>query len=944
MKSNGKSLAYIEAPAGEKAIELRQLSVTSVITGLFAETTQEMVFFNPNGRPLEGSLTFPMPEGAVVCGYALDVEGRMVEGVIVAKQEARRVLEAEIRKGVDPGLMEQVAGNLYRTRIYPLPADGTRRVRITYVNPLTVEGSGAHYHLPIPQAAHLEQVAVRLEVRQSPVEPALSGRPEIILQAHAGCWVAEGMVPGDVGHDFHLVLPDLPERFALVERTADGEVFFCVSAVQPPNSEEAWRPSRLAVAWDASGSRSDTHRELELLLGLDREWPLLPVDLVVLRERQEAPQSFASLAELVDFLQQVPADGATSLAQLDLSSGPHPGCQAWLLFSDGLDTIAPALPKLGSLPVFPVTSQVANHGAWLQHVAERSEGEFLNLCRTPVAEAVRTLAGRPRSPRGVNCQGGTDLHLSRSQGRIQALGRLTPAEPTSLVSTGPLEALRVEAGQATPGRLLARAWAGRELAALQARGQDDQSSLELGRRYGLVTPGASLLVLESLEQYLEYDICPPESQPQLRQPFLARRQQRKIDRDRERQQHLDSICSLWNQRVAWWEQDFRPAWESFRARPAAKIAVADEVEGPERMPAFEPESAVCAGAPAEMMMDCAPMMCMSMAAPAGAPAPAPQKETAESPGASIAIRAWDPDTPYLRTMKEAGPEGAYQAYLRMRPEYAGSPSFFLDCADRLLQQGQREAGLRVLSNLLEMGLDDPPLMRMYAWRLQQAGELDGAVQVLERVLKLRPDEPQSYRDLGLALGDRWDQGHDPADAFRAAELLYEVVHREWDRFPEIELIALMELNRLLARAERAGVAMPEIDSRLQRLLDLDLRISMSWDADLTDVDLHVYEPTGEHAFFGHNRTAIGGLVSLDFRQGYGPEEYVLRRGYPGDYEIKAHYYGSHQQTLTGPCSLLVSVFTNYGRIDEERQLLTLRLDRPGSQEPVGVVTLQAGQS
>ena len=42
---------------------------------------------------------------------------------------------------------------------------------------------------------------------------------------------------------------------------------------------------------------------------------------------------------------------------------------------------------------------------------------------------------------------------------------------------------------------------------------------------------------------------------------------------------------------------------------------------------------------------------------------------------------------------------------------------------------------------------------------------------------------------------------------------------------------------------------------------------MSWDADLTDVDLHVFEPTGEHAYYGHNRTSVGGLVSLDFRQG-----------------------------------------------------------------------------
>ena len=114
---------------------------------------------------------------------------------------------------------------------------------------------------------------------------------------------------------------------------------------------------------------------------------------------------------------------------------------------------------------------------------------------------------------------------------------------------------------------------------------------------------------------------------------------------------------------------------------------------------------------------------------------------------------------------------------------------------------------------------------------------------------------------------------------------------------------------------------------------------MSWDADLTDVDLHVWEPGGEHAYYGSPRTSQGGLVSLDFRQGYGPEEYVLRKAMVGQYEIKAHYYGSHQQSLMGPCTVLVSVFTDYGRALEKRQFLTLRLDKPSSEVTVGTITI-----
>jgi len=259
-----------------------------------------------------------------------------------------------------------------------------------------------------------------------------------------------------------------------------------------------------------------------------------------------------------------------------------------------------------------------------------------------------------------------------------------------------------------------------------------------------------------------------------------------------------------------------------------------------------------------------------------------------------------------------------------------------------LSCGYKELGIRVLSNLVETGLDDPALMRSFAWRLQQADDLDLAIAILERVREARGDEPQSHRDLALALSRRWERNGDEADALRAMDLLHHVILNSWDNFPEIEIIALMELNRLIHFSQQKGVSIPAaIDGRLIRLLDLDVRISMSWDADLTDIDLHVFEPTGEHAYYGHNRTQIGGLVSHDFTEGYGPEEYVLHRAYPGAYTVKAHYYGSHQQMISGSCTVIVDVYTNYGRASEKHEVLTLRLDQPSDEVTVGEVTIDA---
>jgi Ca-activated chloride channel family protein len=320
--------------------------------------------------------------------------------------------------------------------------------------------------------------------------------------------------------------------------------------------------------------------------------------------------------------------------------------------------------------------------------------------------------------------------------------------------------------------------------------------------------------------------------------------------------------------------------------------------------------------------------------------------------ASITIQAWDPATPYLAKMKEAGEAHAYATYLEERPHYADSPAFYLDCADHLLKIDQRELGLRVLTNVVEMKLEDARLIRIAAHRLQQIGELDLAIELFERVLHLRPEEPQSPRDLALALAARVDAHRaaqaDPVkvaeDALRALDLLNDVVVGAWDgRFPEIEVVALMDANRLLAIMEREhlpGIEQVKLDPRLRKLLDVDMRIVMTWDTDLTDMDLWVTEPTGEKCFYSHALTAIGGMISKDFTQGYGPEEYLVRRALAGDYRIQANFYGSRAQQLTGPTTVQATVITRFGRPDEKRQALTLRLGEAKEVVNIGEVQFE----
>ena len=116
----------------EGSVRSFEVAQTEEKIGNIKSTTVEFMFENMTDRILEGEFEFSLDEGENVVGYALDVNGKMRQGVVVEKEKARTVFEAEVRKGVDPGFVEKTSGNNFKTRVYPIPARGVRKIQITY--------------------------------------------------------------------------------------------------------------------------------------------------------------------------------------------------------------------------------------------------------------------------------------------------------------------------------------------------------------------------------------------------------------------------------------------------------------------------------------------------------------------------------------------------------------------------------------------------------------------------------------------------------------------------------------------------------------------------------------------------------------------------------------------------------------------------------------------
>jgi len=145
------------------------------------------------------------------------------------------------------------------------------------------------------------------------------------------------------------------------------------------------------------------------------------------------------------------------------------------------------------------------------------------------------------------------------------------------------------------------------------------------------------------------------------------------------------------------------------------------------------------------------------------------------------------------------------------------------------------------------------------------------------------------------------------------------------------LFSMFALHHTVFARERIRGA---IEPRLLRNLPLDVRVVLAWDADATDVDLHVIDPNGDEVYYGRNLSWQGGTISRDATGGYGPEEFALKVAKPGKYRVEANFFGHRQQVLTSSTGLMLWLSSGFGTAAQQDKRTTLRLGSQSGQRVV----------
>lgn len=1025
-------------------VKLQQLKIDVAIYGNVSRTAWQMTFYNSTSRILEGNLVFPLKDGVNVSRFALDINGKTREAVPVDRGKGTVVFESIERRRVDPGLLEKVEGNTFRTRIYPINPHSTRTVIIGYEEEIPAADNGnLKFTLPLNIKDTVQDFSLNASVIQNTAapEPDKNNNENLQFDQHQNSYTASikknNYLPN---HPVSFSIPKPADASEVMIQQQGNKYYYFINTTLQGRKIDKPLPHKIGIFWDASLSAAgrDTKKEFALLDAYFKKINNVEVTLVLFSNSILKTKTYTisngNWPELRNELEHTIYDGATNLGNINLSQYP---VDEFLLMSDGHQTFGDKSIKLNKTPVYCINSSVTADYGNLKLIALKTSGDLIDLVKDDNDRALLSLTTQSLRFLGVKSsesiqENYPSLPVTVSRTFTIAGITRTPDQTITLrygfgnkVSYEKTVALdfskdMVEAID------VAKLWAQKKIDELDINYNANRKDIEsLGKRFGIVTRNTSLIVLETVNDYIQYDIEPPA---ELRAQYDAIMKQRGNNNPRVQRENLTTSENMLQDLSKWWGTDFDSKYQpvkqktkdahNVRSNATTDIQIAEPVGNSDVRQVTEEDgrtntdvsstppslnevvvvgygttrkrditgsvqriqsgaplqgrvagvSVVTNGAPGAetnailrgyssisdtppiYVVDGVQMNSMEGINPndiesinvlRGSNATAVYGATASNGvvvvvtkkgsqanrdkndgGINITYQAANTD--YLKAIQKTDKAAQYQKYIELRASFISNPVYYFDVADHFIKTGNKEIGLRILSNLSELDLGSYELYKMLGYKLKQLGDYGDEVFVFKKITELRPLDPQSYRDYGLALEDAGEHQ-------KALNVLYTAMTKSYtddaeDLYDGIQEIFLPEINRIIAM-NKGKLDLSSISKKTIKPLPSDIRIVMNWNMNNTDIDLWVTDPNNEKCYYSHNRTAIGGRISHDMTRGFGPEQFLLKKAIKGTYKIEINYYGDRQVTIAGPTTVMAELYTHYGTPQEKKEVIVLQMKK-----------------
>src|SRR6266446_2026329 len=165
-------------------LEVSSHHVEVKIDGQVAVTSIDQEFYNPNDQRLEGTYMFPVPKGAHIDKFSMEIGGKMVDAELLPAEKARQIYEEIVRKMRDPALLEYAGRDLFKVRIFPIEPRSRKPIKISYTELLRSDAGTVTYLYPLStekfSARPIKNLSMKIDLKnEEPLASTYSPRHNV---------------------------------------------------------------------------------------------------------------------------------------------------------------------------------------------------------------------------------------------------------------------------------------------------------------------------------------------------------------------------------------------------------------------------------------------------------------------------------------------------------------------------------------------------------------------------------------------------------------------------------------------------------------------------------------------------------------------------------------------------------------------------------------------
>ncbi|MGZ5538300.1 MAG: VIT domain-containing protein, partial [Chthoniobacterales bacterium] len=150
-------------------LEVSSHHVDVKIDGQVAVTSIDQEFYNPNDARLEGTYMFPVPKGAHIDKFSMEIGGKMMEAELLPASKARKIYEDIVRTMRDPALLEYAGRDMFKVRIFPIEPHSRKPIKISYTELLRSDTGAVTYLYPLStekfSSRPIKDLSVKVELK-----------------------------------------------------------------------------------------------------------------------------------------------------------------------------------------------------------------------------------------------------------------------------------------------------------------------------------------------------------------------------------------------------------------------------------------------------------------------------------------------------------------------------------------------------------------------------------------------------------------------------------------------------------------------------------------------------------------------------------------------------------------------------------------------------------